>query len=248
MKKYVSFLAITAILSSMITLNTQAAAVGNSEKGSISVNTSANMEIAPDVADISFAVQTSDTKSMQNATLQNKEISDKVLEQLKSMINTKNGDYIKTTDYRANPIYSYNNSKKTFERYEVSNRVIVHTKSTNNVGKMIDNAIKAGATNVDSLTFSLSNYDSQCNELLGIATKKARTRAEAIANSISTSIVGVNNITTSCSTNNYTPPRLYMAKNMIADVAEDSTAQGSTSISDGIIKVYANVNASFYVK
>lgn len=248
MKKYVSFLAITAILSSMITLNTQAAAVGNSEKGSISVNTSANTEITPDVADISFAVQTSDTKSMQNAALQNKEISDKVLGQLKSMINTQNGDYIKTTDYRANPIYSYNNSKKTFERYEVSNRVIVHTKSIDNVGKMIDNAVKAGATNVDSLTFSLSNYESQCNELLGIATKKAKTRAEAIARSISTSIGGINNITTSCSTNNYTPPRLYMAKNMIADVAEDSAGQGSTSISNGVIKVFANVNASFYVK
>ena len=248
MKKYVSFLAITAILSSMTVLTVQASAIGASEKGSISVNTSANTEIAPDVAEIAFAIQTTDTKSMNSAALQNKEISDKVLAQLNSMINTKNGDYIKTTDYRANPLYSYNNSKKTFEKYEVSNRVIVHTKSINNVGKMIDNAIKAGATNVDSLTFSLSDYEAQCNELLGIATKKAKTRAQAIADSISTSLSGINNITTSCSTNNYTPPRFYMAKNMISDVAEDSATQGSTSISNGIIKVYANVNASFYVK
>ena len=37
---------------------------------------------------------------------------------------------------------------------------------------MIDKAIEAGATNVDNLNFSVSTYDAQCNDLLGIATKK----------------------------------------------------------------------------
>ena len=93
------------------------ASVG-AEKGVINVNTTANTEIAPDVAEISFAVTTSDIKSMQKATLANKEISDKVYAELKSMIDTKNGDYIKTSDFSANPIYSYTNSKKNFEKYE----------------------------------------------------------------------------------------------------------------------------------
>ena len=58
-----------------------------------------------------------------------------------------------------------------------------------------------------------------------------------------------NNISTSCSANNYNPPRLYMAKNMIADVAAESTGGGlATSISNGVVKVNANVNASFFVK
>jgi hypothetical protein len=39
-----------------------------------------------------------------------------------------------------------------------------------------------------------------------------------------------------------------MAKNMIADVAAESLGAGSTTISNGVIKVNANVNASFYVK
>ena len=37
----------------------------NKNNGTISVNTSANTEIVPDVAEISFAVKTFDAKSMQ---------------------------------------------------------------------------------------------------------------------------------------------------------------------------------------
>ena len=247
MKKGLVIVAILSLFSISTSLSSQAV-MANGDKGIISVNTSADTEIAPDVAEISFAIKTSDTKSMQKATLLNKEISDKVFAQLKSMINVQNGDYIKTADFSASPVYSYQNSKKTFERYEVSNRVIVHTKSIDKVGKMIDNAIETGATNVDNLSFSLSNYEAQCNDLITIATKKAKTRAEVIAQALGTSISGISNISTSCSTNNYNPPRLYMAKNMIADVASESTSVGGVSISNGVVKVNANVNAGFFVK
>jgi len=247
MKKSLIIMSVLSLF--VISTNFSSQAVfANNDKGVISVNTSANTEIAPDVAEISFAVQTSDLKSMQKATLLNKEISDKVFAQLKSMIDIQNGDYIKTSDFSANPVYSYLNSKKNFEKYEVSNRVIVHTKSIDKVGFMIDKAIEAGATNVDNLSFSLSNYESQCNDLIAIATKKAKTRAEVIAQALGTSINGISNISTSCSTNNYNPPRLYMAKNMIADVASESVSAGGVSISNGVVKVNANVNAGFLVK
>ena len=247
MKKNLVIISVLSLFVISTNFSSQAA-LANNDKGVISVNTSANTEIVPDVAEISFAVQTSDLKSMQKATLLNKEISDKVFAQLKSMINTQNGDYIKTSDFSANPVYSYSNSKKIFEKYEVSNRVIVHTKSIDKVGKMIDSAIGAGATNVDNLSFSVSNYEAQCNDLIAIATKKAKTRADVIAQALGTSINGISNISTSCSTNNYNPPRLYMAKNMIADVASESVSAGGVSISNGVVKVNANVNAGFFVK
>ena len=222
--------------------------IASENRGSIAVSTSANAEIAPDTVEISFAVLTSDLKSMQKATEDNKAISDRVYAKLKSLIDTSKGDYIKTVDYNAAPVYSYQNSKKNFERYEVTNRVIVHTKSLDKIGSMIDSAIKEGATNVDNLSFSLSNYETQCNDLLALATQKAKSRAEAIAKSIKLNVIGVNNITTSCSTNNYNPPRLYMAKNMIADVAAESTTDMGATISKGVVKVNASVNASFFVQ
>ncbi len=242
MKKVLVSLAVLSVLTG---LGVQAAI----ERGYISVNTTANTEIAPDVAEISFAVQTTDNKSMQKATQANKEISDKVFAELKSMINTQNGDYIKTSDFNASPIYNYVNSKRVFEKYQVSNRVIVHTKSIDKVGKMIDSAITAGATNVDNLTFSVSSYDKQCNDLLSIAANKAQTRAGIIAKATASTLDGVRTFETSCNTNNYNQ-RFYMAKNMMADAAAEGAPSmaGGISISDGVVKINANVNATYFVK
>lgn len=248
MKKAIAIFLLTGLVAGMAGLS-PAISANNDDKGYISVNTTANTEVSPDVAELSFAVRTYDQKSMQKATLANKEIADGVLAELKALINTQNGDFIKTSDFSANPIYVYRDKKQVLDKYEVSNRVIVHTKSIDKVGKMIDKAIAAGATNVDNLSFSVSNYEAQCNDLITIASKKAKTRADIVAKAMGSSIIGISSVTTSCSTNNYNQPRFYMAKNMLADVASGAPAEeSSTSISNGTVKVNANVNASFFVK
>ena len=190
MKKVLLTAAVLGLLIGAAPLSTQAVTAAV-ERGYISVSTTANTELAPDVAEVSIAVQTTDSKSMQKATIQNKEISDKVIAALKSMINTADGDYIKTSDFNASPIYSYSGSRRTLDKYQVSNSIIIHTKSIEKVGSMIDKAIALGATNVDSLAFSVSNYENQCNDLLAIATKKAQNRANAIAKTVPTSITGI---------------------------------------------------------
>ena len=95
----------------------------------------------------------------------------------------------------------------------------------------------------------LSTYDSQCNDLLGIATKKAQSRAGLLAKNLATTLDGVRTFDVSCNANNYSSPRMYMAKNMLASVADEAASGGTqTSISGGVVKIYANVNASFFVK
>ncbi len=246
MKRLFIPVAILSILTMSSCLSANALMANN--KGTISVNVSTDTEIAPDTAEISFAIKTSDLSSMQKATVLNKEISEKVFSELQSLIDIKNGDYIKTSDFTANPVYSYVNSKKIFEKYEVSNKVIVHTKSIDKLGSMIDNAILKGATNIDNLVFTASNYEAQCNDLISKATIKAKNRAQTVANSLFTTLDGISNLSTSCSLNNGYSPRLYMAKNMIADTASESLPSANTLISNGLIKLNANVNASFYVK
>ena len=249
MKKTLLTAVVLGLIAVSAPLSTQAVTQVSHDRGYISVSTSANTEVAPDVAEISFAVQTSDTKSMQKATQLNKEASDRVLSVLSSMLNSSNGDYIKTSDFSASPIYTYSGSKRNLDKYEVSNRVIVHTKSLDKIGAMIDKAIEAGATNVDNLNFSLSTYDSQCNDLLGIATKKAQSRAGLLAKNLGTTLDGVRTFDVSCNANNYSSPRMYMAKNMLASVEDEGAPGGTqTSISGGVVKIYANVNASFFVK
>ena len=219
------------------------------ERGYISVNTTANAELAPDVAEVSIAVQTYDNKSKQKATLQNKEISEKVITELKAMINTANGDFIKTTDYNASPVYSYSGNRRTLDKYQVSNSVVVHTKSIDKVGAMIDKSIALGATNVNSLSFSVSNYENQCNNLLELASKRAKTRAEAVAKVVPAQLAGIRTMDVSCSANNAIRTQYRLMKsNMMMDAAAGAPEASSTSIESGVVKIYANVNASFFVK
>ena len=248
MKKFLVTLTVLSLIIGGSSLSSQALTTETSNKGYISVNTSADKEVSPDVAEISFAIKTTDTKSMQKATALNKEISEKVYNELKAAINPAVGDYIKTSNFNAAPVYSYSNSKRYLEKYEVSNRVIVHTKSIDKVGKMIDSAITSGATNVDSLSFSLSNYDSQCDDLISTAAKKAYNRANMLAKVMNTSVTGISSLNTSCSTNGGSQPRLYMAKNMLSEAAGTADSASGMSIENGVVKINANVNATFFVK
>lgn len=218
------------------------------ERGYISVNTSANAELAPDVAEISIAVKTYDNKSMQKATLQNKEISEQVISTLKSMIDTSKGDYIKTADFSATPIYSYSGNKRNFDKYQVSNSVVVHTKSIDKIGTMIDKAIALGATDVNSLNFSVSNYEAQCNDLLTLAAKKASARANAVAKTVPTTLSGIRSMNVSCSTSNSSRPQYKMLMANRAMMMDSEAAGSSTTIESGVIKVFANVSATYFVK
>ena len=188
---------------------------------------------------------------MQKATLINKDISEKVYNILKEQINTANGDYIKTSNYNASPVYIYRDKKQILDKYQVSNRVTVHTKSLDKLGSMIDKSMEAGATNVDSLNFSISNYESRCNSLIESAVKKANSRAGIAAKNSGTTLDGIMSMNVSCSENrNYNAPRIMMAKSMALGASNDAVeeAKPSTSISAGVIKVYSNVNATFFVK
>lgn len=218
------------------------------ERGYISVNTSANAELAPDVAEISIAVKTYDNKSMQKATLQNKEISEQVISTLKSMIDTSKGDYIKTADFSATPIYLYSGNKRNFDKYQVSNSVVVHTKSIDKIGTMIDKAIALGATDVNSLNFSVSNYETQCNDLLTLAAKKASARANAVAKTVPTTLSGIRSMDVSCSTSNSSRPQYKMLMANRAMMMDSEAAGSSTTIESGVIKVFANVSATYFVK
>lgn len=242
------FLISAAIVSLALGCATVQAISESVERGYISVNTSANAELAPDVAEISIAVKTYDNKSMQKATLQNKEISEQVIATLKSMIDTSKGDYIKTADFSATPIYSYSGNKRNFDKYQVSNSVVVHTKSIDKIGTMIDKSIALGATDVNSLNFSVSNYEAQCNDLLTLAAKKASARANAVAKTVPTTLSGIRSMDVSCSTSNSSRPQYKMLMANRAMMMDSEATGSSTTIESGVIKVFANVSATYFVK
>ena len=116
MKKTLIAVALLSIFAGGMLATQAGSQTGEKERGYISVSTSANAEVAPDVAELSFSVKTSDNKSLQKASLMNKDISEKIYNILKEQINTSNGDYIKTSNYNATPVYNYNGNKRTLDK------------------------------------------------------------------------------------------------------------------------------------
>ena len=223
------------------------------QRGTISVSTNANADVTPDTVEISLAIKTNDSKSLQKATSENKLISDKVYGALKNMINTQNGDYIKTANYNARPVYVYNsNNKRVLDKYEASNNIIVHTKNIDKAGNMIDKALELGATDVNSINFSLSNYDNKCNSLLEEAAKKAKTRVDIVAKSSGTYVTGVKNINMNCSENSVNRIQYRVMKSAAFGtnaMADEAVAEPSaTPIQSGSIKIYANLSAEYFIK
>lgn len=211
------------------------------EQGYISVNESATKEITPNQAEITIGIETSDA-SLQKATEDNKKIANKVYASLKTLLGAE--DSIKTSNYSAYPYYTYTkDGKKNLDKYIVSNTVIVKTKKINLVSKLIDTATAQGATNVANLQFLATEYEDNYNDLLAELTKKAYNKANSIAKSINSQITGVKTINASCNSENNYRPMYAMAKASMQD-----SAVAATPIESGKLKIYANVDASFYVK
>lgn len=210
------------------------------EKGYISVNASLTKEISPNQAEISIGVETSDT-SMQKAVDENKIIANKVFSEIKPLLGKD--DYLKTGEYSAKPQYIYTKeNKKVFDKYVVKNIVLVHTRNTAIISKIIDTAISQGATNVDDIKFSATDYDSICNEALAELTKNAHAQANAIANAINTKIIGIKVINANCNVDSGVRPMYdMMAKSVMS-------SNPATPVESGKIKIFANINASFYTK
>ena len=239
------------LLTSLMLIMPATAADVPNDKGFISVSYSAEKEVAPDTVEFSVSIRTSDKKSMQEASNKNKEISNKVYEYFKSNVNTANGDFVKTSNYSANKIYTTKDGKNYFDRYEIVNNIFVHTKSLDKVSVMLDKSVELGATNVNNLNFSLSNKDGICEDMLLKAGKQARNRANVVAGAVGSSVVGIKEVRTSCSLNQmrvgYSNVRYLKSSNALA--ASASVADSSpTSIEAGNINVYVGIDADFYLK
>ncbi len=217
-------------------------------QGTITVDASSNINLQPDVVEFNVIITTKDKTSLENASISNKEISTKIYNDLGLMLDKTKGDFIKTSDYSASPMYYYNNGKRTFDRYEVTNTITVHTKKVSDVGMFIDKSLNLGATNIGNINFTLEDQNLYCNELLSLATQKAKIKAETVAQAAGQKITGIKELRTSCTLNSANPYPRYMNAKMSLGAADSAVAESYTRVEGGAMKLYANVNGEFYTK
>jgi uncharacterized protein YggE len=231
---------ITFLLALLFAINSNAQSL-KYEQQTLSVNGSGEVYIDPDLANISFAVETN-AKTASEAVKGNAEKTNKVLEALKSQIGKD--DTLSTTGYNLSPVYEYNNQtkKSEFTGYRATNSVLVKTFNLKNVGNLIDYAAEAGSNSIQGLTFDSTKRNEHMKEALAKAVKDARTTAETVANAAGVKITTIYQISPSY---NYPVP-------VYRDFAESKMAAAPppppTPIEAGEILIKASVNMVFGIE
>ncbi len=156
---------------------------------------SGNVIGSPDRAQISFSVENenADVKAAQAANaVQMAKVHDALLAAGIPR------DALKTTGYNLYPVYEdytapFGQKVKT---YRVTNTLTVTLHDVTKTGEIIDTAVAAGANQVSSIQFLLSDDQSQVlrTSALREAVSRARSDADTVAGSIGVNITGVKSV------------------------------------------------------
>ncbi len=177
------------------------------------------VRVAPDKATISIGVQTRAATAAAAAS-QNSQRQRAVIEAVKAR--GVSAEQISTSGFNVIPETRYDREGQSAPRttsYLVTNNVTVELKRIDQTGPIIDAALAAGANQINSLQFGISNADSARRTALAAAVAKARADAEAMARAAGGSLGPLLEMRAADS---YVPgpPRPYRAMEMRAGVAD----------------------------
>jgi len=143
----------------------------------IEVTGKATIMVMPNMATVSFAVETS-AKTAKQAAGENAKKSNKLLNGLKEI--TAKEVKIKTSGFNLTPIYD-KDSRLRPKGYWARNSVLLETKSIDKLGTFIDEASRVGVSRIGSLTFSTDRDEELRKEAAVKAVQQAKTIAEDLA-------------------------------------------------------------------
>lgn len=216
---------------------------GQQPQNSISVQGSTEFDVAPDLAKIIFSIQTQSTTA-QDAQVRNRETGSAVSVAL-AQAGVRTGD-LQTTNYRVEKIQEWDptGQKMVDKGYRVSNSFVVKTKELSRVGPLLDAGIQAGANNVESISFELSDAKQKevKTEALRKATMNAREKADALADGAGVRLGKVLTL----SENAYSVMPYYRSEGMMAK-ADMGAPTPATEISPQDVHISAQVSVAYEI-
>lgn len=151
------------------------------------------------------------------------------------LLRSRNVEQLQTTSIQLNPVYSYENNQQRLIGYSASNTVSFRI-PTEQAGTLVDDAVAAGATRIDSISFTApeSAIATAQKQALRQATQDAQQQADAVLNTLNLTRQDIVNI----QINGATPPSPPMP---LMNRAESFTQKAPTPIIGGEQEVQASV-------
>jgi uncharacterized protein len=154
----------------------------------ISVTGSGRVESAPDLADIQLGVTIQD-ETASAASGMAAETMTAVIDALRAAGIAETD--IQTTQLSLNPVYDWEDSPADIEAWEAANIVTVTLRDVTAIGDIVDAAIAAGATTVNSISFRTSDPSTAQAAAREAAVADAQAKAEQLAAAAGVTITGV---------------------------------------------------------
>ena len=216
-------------------LGSTTALAATSDVPHISVSATASMEVAPDIANISFDVNGKGSNASEAATASAAKMDN--VRRLLLSCNLTREDII-TTSYT---IYPELDNKGKTKGYIARNSLAIKVKDISRVGTVIDKLSSAGIDSINNVTFDVANKSLYRNKLLAQAVEKARQEAAVVANAGGCSLGRLLSASIN-SYNNY--PRSY-ANIMLKADAVGAEAAPTTNLVAESINLKASVDTVF---
>lgn len=213
----------------------------NPEKiDTLSVQGDAELSVEPDKVELTIRIETYG-KTATEAEQANRDYSNRVLEALKKEGITD----IETRSYSLYPRYEWNDQQKKslLEGYTANHGIKIISPDVKHIGKVMDVAVSAGATNVDNVEFTLSNAKKieVQTKALETAAKRAQEKATVIARAMGTTVKKVTTISESAT---FAEPPIYYTSKIFNMASAERTP---TPISPQKLDLHATINAIYTI-
>jgi len=204
----------------------------------ISVSGSGTATLTPDIAYINIGVHTEGTNAAEAVSSNNTD-SQKVIDALKSLgVAAKD---IQTTNFSIYPQQQYDSQgKPTGEiKYMVDNSVYVTVRNLNNIGEILDGAVKAGANSINGVQFDVADRTQALSDARKAAMDNAKAQAQELAQAAGVTLGSVQSISISSG-----QPPIPFSQVKAAPQAEAS----SVPVSPGQLTITVQVNVVYQIQ
>ncbi len=210
----------------------------------ISVTADAKVSGAPDIATLSFGVQTGRQPTAKAAIEVVRKNMTAVLEAVKkSGIEDKD---IATQSFWLSPVYDYSSGTQIPRGFEANQSLRVKVRDLDKVGDVLTAATAAGANQAGGVSFEIDNPDALTAEARAKAIEKAKTKAEVLAGSLGMRIVKITGFNEG---GGYYPPVPMMGKSMDAyGVGGGMAEQASVPLPAGEQEISSTVTIMYELR
>lgn len=206
-------------------------------ENTITVNSSEEVRVVPDIAEIIYSVRTQ-SSAASSCQQENTESVSQVIALLTGLGVSETS--IQTSGYYMNPVYDYSGRTARITGYEAVTSLTVSDLSIDSLDEILAASVDGGVNSIQSISYKASKYDESYQEALRAAVASAYEKAQVLAAASGCQVSSVVSIT---ETSGYTEERYHdraLANKQQAYI-EESLSDLSSSISPGEIQVAAAI-------